>query len=522
MGKISDIWVRLGLKKQEFDKGIDDAGKKADGFGGTLGKIKAGALAVWGAIGAEVVALAKQFVNASQTMSDKWNLGVNQMKAVWSQFLTSLTNWDWEGFGNRIKDAMEAASASTLAHDAEFEVGNSIKMRRAAMAEELASLEVLMRNTQKSYAERAKAAQDYLNKVEPLYQQEIDLRKRIYLTDTDEYLKNAGLEANATNRDLLRTFFTDVIPNESLVAVLNEYQKKVQGKKKYKLSQADYQVIDAFYNQYGNKAGAALSVLAQYYQGSNDDTATKAINAIVNYDNALAAFLAETRRVRTVQNTALAQMGKDSKDGLGVTRIENLPGVGQYKGLAEVQMPDLITKEWLERQKQMGLEAVEWQGRILETMANATQIFEDSLVSSMMNGLQAITDLMMGVEGADMKNVLAAFIAPLGDTMKQIGAMIMAEGVAMEAFKASFKTPGAAIAAGAALMAIGSLVSSGLQRLTANPVGGGSGVSYGGGGSYGSTELQNYESTLTVKVVGRISGSDIILAGQNQQNKWNR
>jgi hypothetical protein len=33
MGKISDIWVRLGLKKDNFDKGMDDAVKKTDQTG---------------------------------------------------------------------------------------------------------------------------------------------------------------------------------------------------------------------------------------------------------------------------------------------------------------------------------------------------------------------------------------------------------------------------------------------------------------------------------------------------------
>jgi hypothetical protein len=149
-------------------------------------------------------------------------------------------------------------------------------------------------------------------------------------------------------------------------------------------------------------------------------------------------------------------------------------------------------------------------------------MLEDSIVASMSNGLQALMDVAAGVEGADMKNVLAAFIAPLGDTMKQMGAMIMAEGVAMEAFKKSFKNPYAAIAAGAALMAIGSVVSAGLQRLTANPMGGGSGASYGGAGSYGSSELANYENTLTIEVTGKISGSDIVISGNKTNNKWNR
>jgi hypothetical protein len=126
--------------------------------------------------------------------------------------------------------------------------------------------------------------------------------------------------------------------------------------------------------------------------------------------------------------------------------------------------------------------------------------------------------MMFGLEGADMKNALAAFIAPLGDTMKQMGAMIMSEGIAMTAFKKSFTNPAAAIAAGAALMAIGSAVSSGLQRLTANP-GGGTGYSSGSSASAG---VQNYESEMTIYVEGRISGNDIVLSGNKTLNKWRR
>ena len=36
------------------------------------------------------------------------------------------------------------------------------------------------------------------------------------------------------------------------------------------------------------------------------------------------------------------------------------------------------------------------------------------------------------------------------------------------------------------------------------------------------TTFDNYDSTITVEVVGKISGSDILLAGSNQQKKWNR
>lgn len=533
MGKISDLWVRLGLKKEGFDKGMDDAAKKAEGFGGKLGKMKAGAVAVWAAIGASVTAFVKDFVNHSQTMGDMWNQVTGQMKTVWSQFLTSLTNWDWEGFGQRVRDAMDATSQSILAHDAEFEVMNSIKMRKAAMAEELAQLQILMRDTRKSYEDRAEAARQYLDKVRPLYEEEIRLRKRQYMTDTAEYLASAGVDVTADNRDLLRKFFTDIAPDEDLMRQLVEYQKKNIGQR-YELSASDLDDIDKFYEQYGIKAAATLTTIASYYQSTNDDVANKAIDAIVAYDRSLAAMNEETRRTQNVMNSALAMtdtpgtipdMNADPKLANIKSAHEIAFKLGQQiasdlreleSEFSEIEDIDIDLSD-IDNDMNAFLES--WKQDV-EFIASLNQMLSDSIVQSMSNGLQAITDMIVGLEGADMKNALAAFIAPFGDTMKQMGSMIMAEGIAMVAFKNSFKTPATAIAAGAALMAIGSMVSSGLQAMTQNPVGGGSSASYGS--SAGSSPALNYESTLTVEVVGKISGSDILLSGQKTQNNWNR
>lgn len=528
MGKISDIWVRLGLKKDGFDKGMDAAGKKAEGFGESFGKIKAKALAAWAAIGAGVVSLGKQFIQNSQTMSDKWNVGMNQMKSAWGQFLSTLTSWDWEGFGQRMRDAMSAAADSTAAHDAEFEVMNSIKLRKAAMSEELAQLDILMRDTRKSYDERAKAAQDYLAKVKPLYQAEIDLRKRIYLSDTSEYLKNAGLQDTAENRDLLRTFLTDVAPNDSLVAVLNEYQKKVQGKRKYNLSAEDYKTINAFYQQYGNKAGAGLSVLAQYYQSSNDDVTNKVVDAIAGYDASKAQFNEATRRVQTIMNTAMAQSAEDIEtDSVEEVDLlkETLDQICDDLEMEPIFDPVIdgpeIDLSGLDRaEKQIQEFLANWEKEQAQ-IAELNGMLEDSIVSSMSNGLQAITDMMMGLEDANASSVLAAFIAPFGDMMKNMGAMIMSYGLAMDAFKKAFTNPYVAIAAGAGLMALGSLIASGAQKIASGSMSGAT-SSYTGGSPSASATAQEYKSEQVIYVKGRISGSDIVIAGDNQRNKWNK
>lgn len=570
MGKISDIWVRLGLKKDGFDKGMDDAVKKTEGMGGAFGRIKAGALAAWAAIGASVTAFVKDFVNHSQTMGDKWNQVTGQMKTVWSQFLTSLTNWDWEGFGQRVRDAMDATSQSILAHDAEFEVMNSIKLRKAAMAEELAQLQIVMRDTRRSYDERAKAAQDYLDRVKPLYDEEIRLRERQYRTDTAEYLKMAGVGATADNTELLRKFFTDIAPDEDLMAQLVEYQKKNLGQQ-YELSKSDLADIDKFYEQYGMRAAATLTTIASYYQSTNDDVANKVIDAIVAYDRSLAAMNEETRRIQNVQNSALAMTGTadikvdassvapsvedamkeaaelmnevtDTDIAAAVEHMEDVvadmkldlskpfdeagadiaAAVEHWEEIlasADLDIPPIKTPVLDAALADIYAQADEYQ-RQLDLIADMNVMLSDSIVQSMGNGLQALTDMMMGLEGADMKNVLAAFIAPLGDTMKQMGAMIMAEGVAMEAFKNSFKTPGAAIAAGAALMAMGSIVSSGLQRLTANPGTTAGGSTYSGG-SAGMTS-DSYDTELTIYVKGKLDGGDILLSGKRTQDEWGR
>lgn len=526
MSKMGDLIVRLKLQYDDYKKGLKKASADTTSFGGTLGKIKGVGLAVWGAIGAGVTAMAKSFVNHSQTMSDKWSLGVNQMKAVWSQFLTSLTSWDWEGFGQRIKDAMSAASESTLAHDAEFEVTNSIKLRKAAMADELAQLQILMRDANKSYEERARAAQEYLDKVKPIYKAEEDLRRRIYLTDTNEYLQNAGLKATADNRDLLRTFFTDIAPNESLMGILNEYQKKVQGKKKYSLSAEDERTLDEFFAKYGDRSGSALSVLAQYYQSTNDEIATKVVEAIMNYDKAIALFAEETRKVQTLQNSAMAQIAKETGAETPAAPIVQetlaLPALAPIVGKAEVLTPpQIFTDDWLAQQMAQGEEFSAWYQQMVERTAMMNQMLEDSIIQATTGGMQAFTDMLFGIENADASAILAALLQPFANTATQLGSLLLAEGIGIKAFKESLKTlnPAVAIGAGVALIALGAALGSAIKALGSGGSGGSS-ASYGGN-SYGSNAM-NYESTLTVEVVGKISGNDILISGQKTSASRNR
>ena len=152
--KIGDLWVKLGLKKEEFDKGMKEAGNEVSGSGGLLGKIKglkAGALAAWAAIGAAAVAMADKFAHTSQRLGDQWDQTVAGMKGAWSTFISAINSTDFSGLGKRIADSFREARQLASLKDAEFEVTNSIELQKSAMKDELAILRVRMQNQKLSH-----------------------------------------------------------------------------------------------------------------------------------------------------------------------------------------------------------------------------------------------------------------------------------------------------------------------------------------------------------------------------------
>jgi hypothetical protein len=142
-------------------------------------------------------------------------------------------------------------------------------------------------------------------------------------------------------------------------------------------------------------------------------------------------------------------------------------------------------------------------------------------VQSLSGATQAITDCIAGIEGADASQVLAALLEPFASTMISLGEMLIAEGLAIEVFKESLTNLDGkkALAAGAALLVLGSALSSGIKAL-----GGASTASSDGYDSTSSASgnIDKYEQEITVHVVGEISGDKILIAAQKTQNKWNR
>ena len=526
MGKLGDLWVRLGLKSDDYKKGIDKAKKETKGFGSTLANMKAGALAVWAVIGTAATKMATDFIAATNLIGDAWGKKMGAMKAAYQSFLAdAASGWKallktgaffagggmnmgnmrevfgfWKNTFGNAKEAAKAGAEMTAAFDAEFELVNSIRLQREQISGELNALYTQMRDTTLAPGVRKAASERYKALLQPLADAEIAVYSNMMEAASKAWQAGSnGLLSREYSTAEMTDFFANYGTNPEAM------------KAKYPELQAVYET---------RKGDAQNSVIF--------DTATKlaaATNEMSRVDKEMGRVTLSINKQLAEQEGALVSLMSSLDTELNNVLDEDIEeavsAIEDAFNDMELGVPEINTKA-LNRSIKEVLAAAERYQRKLDFVQAMNDSVLNGIFNSMQNGIQTLTDAMFQIEDADWKSVLAAFIAPLGDTMKQMGAMIMAEGVAMSAFKKSFTNPAAAIAAGAALVAIGSMVSSGLQRLiSGSGNGGGSAMNYGSSSSGGAAAL-NYESTLTVEVTGRISGNDIVLSGKKTNDKNSR
>jgi hypothetical protein len=202
--------------------------------------------------------------------------------------------------------------------------------------------------------------------------------------------------------------------------------------------------------------------------------------------------------------------------------LERLNGING-PAAAAMTIPDIIPDDWLTRNRAKIDEALAEAMRLQGITEDINMMFENAVAGSLSGATQALTDAIAGIEGADASQVLAALLQPFASTMTQMGEMLIVEGAGIKAFKESLKSlnPAVAIGAGAALIALGAALSSGIQALGSSA---GSSATTASSSAVASSSVsgKEFKSEQTIYVKGKISGADILIAGDNQRNKWSR
>lgn len=500
MGKIGDLFVRLGLKSDDYKKGIESAKSETKGFGKSLSSMKAGALAVWAAIGTAVVQFGKDFIGATNKMGDAWAQQMAGMKAGYHTLLASLSNIKVDtsnGIGGffkslwsnakdisaDMKEASKAAVEMEKAFDAEFELTNSIRLQKGAIQQELNELYIMMRDTSLSPQQRKAAAEKYKALLQPIADAEVNVYQNML---------SAAIKAWQAGNDLDR---------EYSVEEMTEFFSKI-GTEYEKMQEKFPDLMRVYENRKGDVQNQIIFDTIGKLQ--------QAVNQMSDIDRLLS-------RVTLSINKA----GKG--DGFGTGRIDALGGI--TAGAVQLTPPKLMTEQWLAEQMEIGNAYGEWYKQMVQEVDALNGMLESSMISAFSGGLQAFTDMLFGIEGADGTQILAAVMQPIAQMATQLGEMLISTGLGIEAFKNSLKSlnGAVAIAAGVALIALGAAMSSGIKAMGHGA--GGSTATTGSGGASGTSgmsRVETYQQEITVNVVGRIAGSDILLSGSKTQNKWNR
>lgn len=546
MSKIGDLIVRLQLKYQDYEKGLKKAEKDTKGFASNLGKGIGKIKAAWAAVGVAVVAAAKMMVTemskASNNVGDFMAVKSKQIGAVWQTMITSITA-GFDNFLKRAEASARAAKALQEMEDAEFEMLNSVKLKRAELEQQLIKWEIESKDATKSYEDRKKAADKYLESVKEIYQIEMDYYKKLASQSMQTWLQSASnpkgaiLGYSESNAGALYQFLKDYGTDTGLQDAVANYRKAwKEAGELWNRTQSGKEAL-RWVNQNRQDMGQtnyrrfALDLGWAYEEQKNDTlNGTQLVDNIEKYLKAVSAYDSETKKMQNNLNSLTAQVEKGaggldlSEEVAEVERLDlSLEKLNGLTGQAVMlNIPDIIPDDWLERNREKIDEALAEALRLQGITDDINRMFENAVVSSLSGATQALTDCIAGIEGADASQVLSALLQPFASTMTQMGEMLIIEGAGIKAFKESLKSlnPAVAIGAGVALLALGAALSSGIKALGSSA--GSSTSASSSAVSNASVSSKEFKSEQTIYVKGKIAGSDILIAGDNQKNKWSK
>ena len=546
MSKLGDLIVRLKLQYEDYKKGLNKAEKETKGFATNLGKGINLVKIAWAAVGTAVVAAAKTMVTemakASNNVGDFMAVKAKQIGAVWQTMLTSITA-GFDNFLKRAETSARAAKALQEMEDAEFEMLNSVKLRRAEVEQTLAQLEINSKDATKSYEERQKAAEKYLAIQKELYQIEIDYYKQLAKQSTASWLQSAStpkgsvLGYSESNAGALYQFLKEYGADTGLQDAVKNYRAAwKEAGELWNRTQSGKEAL-RWVNENRQNQGQtnyrrfALDLGWAYEEQKNDElNGTKLIDNIEKYLNAVSAYDSETKKMQNNLNSLTAQIEKSSnalnlsEEVKEVERLDlSLEKLNDIKGQAVAlnPIPDIIPDDWLERNREKIDAALEEAMRLQSITDQMNDAIDRGIKESLIGTTEALVNSLAELEGADASQVMTALLQPFADTLTRLGEILIIESGAIKAFKESLKSLDwkVALAAGTALIAMGTALSAGIKKL---------GASAGSAGASSSSSVstsaanQDFQTEQTIYVKGKISGADILIAGDNQKNKWRK
>lgn len=154
---------------------------------------------------------------------------------------------------------------------------------------------------------------------------------------------------------------------------------------------------------------------------------------------------------------------------------------------------------------------------------DANKALNEAIVGGISDSFQYLANCVAGLDEMSGAGMMNALLSPLAEAAIKMGEIMVSAGLASEAFKSMLTNPYTAIAAGAALIAVGAAAKAGLQAA----VNSATGTSYvassvaSSGYSNNSSNDRSWEREVTLHVTGTLQadGSKLVAVLNNEANR---
>lgn len=361
MGKIGDLFVRLGLKNDEYKKGIEQSKRDTQSFGDSLKSLGTAAKAVWAAVGVAVVKFAKDAMGMTQKWGDQWNIAMQGMKAGYGAFIRGLSNGEgWHDLFNNIREAVRMAKEAAAALDEVFERKISFGYSAAETEREIANQQLIMRDSSKSDKEREAAAKRIIDlekqlgeEKKDIWTQEAKAQRDIFKSQTqmnDEEIDFLVKNYNK-NRDIIRESRAYLQERNKLEGQYNRVMNggaygtgsltgAAQSGKRAQELKDQISALDAATSQ----AVKDVAELTGKYDKGNDELVqnmAQAEVAVINVDTEVArASMRATAMLGTLTKASSISLGSGSEDKVdpGMLKAQKILKRAEDSAKAETQL----------------------------------------------------------------------------------------------------------------------------------------------------------------------------------------
>lgn len=220
--------------------------------------------------------------------------------------------------------------------------------------------------------------------------------------------------------------------------------------------------------------------------------------------------------------TGRADNGKGLTGGINIDE-EALKGLQQLTQFDTSAVDGLLSKIDPSKLSESFKGYYNFLDEMIKATDDANKALNDAIVGGISDSFQYLANCVAGLDEISGAGMMSALLSPLAEAAIKMGEIMVSAGLASEAFKSMLTNPYTAIAAGAALIAVGAAAKAGLQAA----INSATGTSYvastvaSSGYSDNSSNDRSWEREMTLHVTGTLQadGSKLVAVLNNEANR---